>query len=48
MWWRAGHLQRQGLYQYSKTGAKQWERAWVNFTYDVAALVRKYERRVKL
>jgi 3-hydroxybutyryl-CoA dehydrogenase len=26
----------------------QWERAWVNFTYDVAALVRKYERRVKL
>jgi hypothetical protein len=36
-----------GFYKYSKAGAKQWERAWVNFTYDVAALVRKYERRVK-
>ena len=37
-----------GFYKYSKAGAKQWERAWVDFTYDVAALVRKYERRVKL
>jgi 3-hydroxybutyryl-CoA dehydrogenase len=37
-----------GFYKYSKPGAKQWERAWVDFTYDVAALVRKYERRVKL
>jgi 3-hydroxybutyryl-CoA dehydrogenase len=37
-----------GFYKYSRTGAKQWERAWVDFTYDVAALVGKYERRVKL
>jgi 3-hydroxybutyryl-CoA dehydrogenase len=37
-----------GFYKYSKAAAKQWERARVDFTYDVAALVRKYERRVKL
>jgi len=37
-----------GFYKYSRSGAKQWERAWVDFTYDIAALVKKYERRVKL
>ncbi len=37
-----------GFYKYSKAGAKKWERAWVDFTYDIAGLVKKYERRVKL
>jgi 3-hydroxybutyryl-CoA dehydrogenase len=37
-----------GFYRYSRAGAGKWQRAWVDFTYDVAALVRKYERRVKL
>jgi len=37
-----------GFYKYSKASAKQWERAWVDFTYDIAELVNKYERRVKL
>jgi 3-hydroxybutyryl-CoA dehydrogenase len=36
-----------GFYKYSKPSAAKWERAWVDFTYDIAALVRKYERRVK-
>ncbi|HWB85854.1 MAG TPA: 3-hydroxyacyl-CoA dehydrogenase family protein [Bryobacteraceae bacterium] len=37
-----------GFYKYSKAGAREWERVWVDFTYDIAALVGKYERRVKL
>lgn len=37
-----------GFYKYSKVGAKQWARVWVDFTYDIADLVGKYERRVKL
>lgn len=37
-----------GFYKYSKGSAGEWQRAWVDFTYDIAALVRKYEGRVKL
>jgi 3-hydroxybutyryl-CoA dehydrogenase len=37
-----------GFYRYTRRSAKQWERAWVDFTYDVRKLVEKYERRVKL
>jgi 3-hydroxybutyryl-CoA dehydrogenase len=37
-----------GFYKYSKAGAKEWERVWRDFTYDIAALTEKYERRVKL
>ena len=36
-----------GFYNYSKAGAGRWGRAWVDFTYDIAALQEKYERRVK-
>ncbi len=36
-----------GFYKYSKRSAKQWERAWVEFTYDIRKLVEKYEARVK-
>jgi 3-hydroxybutyryl-CoA dehydrogenase len=37
-----------GFYKYDKRGAKEWERVWVDFTYDLRKLVEKYERRVKL
>ncbi len=37
-----------GFYKYSKPSARTWERVWVDFTYDLAALVNKYERQVKL
>jgi len=37
-----------GFYKYSKPGARRWGRAWVDFTYDIAALTAKYQQRVKL
>ncbi len=37
-----------GFYKYDKAGAAEWEKAWVDFTYDLRKLVEKYERRVKL
>ncbi|HZT31053.1 MAG TPA: 3-hydroxyacyl-CoA dehydrogenase family protein [Bryobacteraceae bacterium] len=37
-----------GFYSYSRRAAKAWEKAWVDFTYDIRKLVEKYERRVKL
>jgi 3-hydroxybutyryl-CoA dehydrogenase len=37
-----------GFYKYTKAEAKQWEKAWVEFTYDVRKLVEKYELQVKL
>ncbi len=37
-----------GFYKYNRTTAKDWEKAWVDFTYDIRKLVEKYERRVKL
>jgi 3-hydroxybutyryl-CoA dehydrogenase len=37
-----------GFYKYSKSSARRWKRAWVDFTYDIAALVAKYQQRVKL
>ncbi|MFB3828048.1 MAG: 3-hydroxyacyl-CoA dehydrogenase family protein [Bryobacteraceae bacterium] len=36
-----------GFYKYNRRTAKQWERAWVEFTYDIRKLVEKYEARVK-
>jgi len=36
-----------GFYKYSKSSARCWKRAWVDFTYDIAALVAKYQQRVK-
>jgi 3-hydroxybutyryl-CoA dehydrogenase len=37
-----------GFYPYNKANAKEWERVWVDFTYDVRKLVEKYGKRVKL
>ena len=35
-------------YIYDKATAEEWERAWVDFTYDLRKLVEKYEKRVRL
>jgi 3-hydroxybutyryl-CoA dehydrogenase len=34
-----------GFYRYSKSGARRWEKAWVDFTYDIRALADKYAER---
>jgi 3-hydroxybutyryl-CoA dehydrogenase len=36
-----------GFYRYSKPAAKEWERAWVDFTYDIRNLAEKYRRRLQ-
>lgn len=43
-----GISNRKGFYQYTAKDAAKWERAWVEFTYDIRKLVDKYERLVKL
>jgi 3-hydroxybutyryl-CoA dehydrogenase len=35
-----------GFYRYNKSTSKEWERAWVDFTYDIRALAQKYDRRL--
>jgi 3-hydroxybutyryl-CoA dehydrogenase len=37
-----------GFYRYSRRTAKEWERAWVDFAFDIKDLVEKYGKRVKL
>ncbi|MFN7993277.1 MAG: 3-hydroxyacyl-CoA dehydrogenase family protein [Bryobacteraceae bacterium] len=36
-----------GFYSYTPAAAKKWEKAWIDFTHDVRALVEKYEARVR-
>ncbi|OGG02618.1 MAG: hypothetical protein A3F83_13270 [Candidatus Glassbacteria bacterium RIFCSPLOWO2_12_FULL_58_11] len=36
-----------GFYEYDKESAHAWEKAWMDFTYDIRKLVEKYEERVK-
>ena len=43
-----GIANRKGFYRYSAASARQWEKAWTDFTLDVSRLVQKYEKRVKL
>jgi 3-hydroxybutyryl-CoA dehydrogenase len=43
-----GIANQDGFYQYDKTASAKWEKAWVNFTYDIRKLVEKYEKRVRL
>ncbi len=43
-----GVSNRKGFYKYDKATAEEWERAWVDFTYDLRKLVEKYEKRVRL
>ena len=42
-----GTANRKGFYPYTKDTAAAWEEAWVDFTYDIRKLVRKYENRLK-
>ena len=42
-----GISNKKGFYNYSEAGAREWEKAWIDFTYDIRKLVEKYEKRVK-
>jgi len=42
-----GVANRKGFYTYNPQSARRWEQAWVEFTYDLRALVEKYNRRVR-
>jgi 3-hydroxybutyryl-CoA dehydrogenase len=39
-----GVSNRKGFYRYSKGEAARWQKAWVDFTYDIAAIAKKYEK----
>jgi len=43
-----GIANRNGFYPYTRPSAKEWEKVWVDFTYDIRKLVEKYEKRVEL
>ena len=34
-----------GFYPYTNAGAKRWEKAWVDFTYEIRRLADKYDCR---
>lgn len=38
----AGIANARGFYRYTKASARRWERAWVDFTYDMRRLAEKY------
>ena len=42
-----GTANRKGFYEYTHQSAKEWEMAWVDFTYDVRRLVDKYQKRLQ-
>ena len=42
-----GTANAKGFYRYSKESALKWQKAWVDFTFDVRKLVDKYEDRLK-
>jgi 3-hydroxybutyryl-CoA dehydrogenase len=37
-----------GFYEYDERTAREWQEVWVDFVYDLRALVEKYETRVRL
>jgi 3-hydroxybutyryl-CoA dehydrogenase len=39
-----GISNRKGFYKYSRGEAARWQKAWVDFTYDIAAIAKKYEK----
>ncbi len=43
-----GITNRKGFYRYTRASAKAWEKAWVDFTFDIRQLVEKYEKRVEI
>lgn len=42
-----GTRNQKGFYPYTPAGAKAWEEAWVDFTYDLRDLITKYETRLR-
>jgi len=40
-----GISNRKGFYAYDRASAKQWEQAWVNFTFDIRRLIETYEQK---
>jgi 3-hydroxybutyryl-CoA dehydrogenase len=42
-----GIANQKGFYKYTKAEAAQWEKAWVEFTYDIRGLAEKYQKQVK-
>ena len=40
-----GITNAKGFYRYTKASAKRWEKAWVDFTYDIRKLADKYDQR---
>ena len=44
-WWRAGpgNRQRQRLLPVHKASARRWEKAWVDFTYEIRKLADRYD-----
>jgi 3-hydroxybutyryl-CoA dehydrogenase len=43
-----GIANQKGFYPYTRSTAKNWEKAWVDFTYDIRKLVEKYEGQVEM
>ncbi len=41
-----GVSNRRGFYRYTRKSAGEWDRAWTDFTYEMRALVEKYENRL--
>lgn len=39
-----GVSNRKGFYKYSRGEAARWQKAWVDFTYDIAVITKKYEK----
>ena len=35
----------QGFYKYTKASARRWEKAWVDFTYEIRKLADKFDQR---
>lgn len=42
-----GISNKKGFYNYTEASAQEWEKVWIDFTYDIRKLVEKYEKRVK-
>lgn len=40
-----GIANAKGFYRYTKKSAKEWEKNWIDFTYDMRAIADKYARR---
>jgi len=43
-----GIANRKGFYRYTKSTAEEWEKVWLDFTFDIRRLVEEYEKRVRL